>query len=468
MRFFYAGYREGYASSRRVTVNVTQTGRQLITIDLENKESWKNGIIRKLRIDLPKGISKIYSLCDGTYLENIDGGGDWCQLTNLTENNEWFDQKHIKDFAIMDKYMIMTSNGIDPIVTNNSINIAPNTVDKIYVDLEVTQAGRVELFFAASGVLFSGGRRVSAVAHYPGRQTLIFHVGTHTQWNNGTIGRLRIDPPQGTTKIFGFCDTPMTPNYDQDESEEAFNCPENLLDGSCFEGAFGGFAGAVSDLSFSDEATTGNSGVLVENIRENWGGIRHLIKPILETHGKVAYDVSASFKTVEDTAVASIEMWAKINNRWVRLGDRITRSINAENWQELSGTIETNWSGTLQNAIIKFKTDARQNFYIDNATMDVATSEQLLTFDSNSLIIDESPGVTLYPNPVSDSEKLTMNIGIDANGSYTIYSASGVAVKSGSFNSGQIQTTVSNMASGLYIIKATTSNQEVQRKFIKI
>ena len=74
-------------------------------------------------------------------------------------------------------------------------------------------------------------------------------------------------------------------------------------------------------------------------------------------------------------------------------------------------------------------------------------------------------GVTVYPNPAEGLVKV--NIADIAGASVRIYDVKGVVVKSLKVNSNYTEIDITNLKSGMYIMKVVTDNASIQKRFVK-
>lgn len=123
---------------------------------------------------------------------------------------------------------------------------------------------------------------------------------------------------------------------------------------------------------------------------------------------------------------------------------------------KVDGTNYTNASGVITISLAAgshtiAKSNSANLFYIKTAYATLGLSQNL-----------ETPKLTLYPNPVSNSLYLTSNQKIE---NVLIYNITGVLVKSISNNPESID--VSNLNSGSYLVKVTTNEGSFTQKIIK-
>ena len=77
----------------------------------------------------------------------------------------------------------------------------------------------------------------------------------------------------------------------------------------------------------------------------------------------------------------------------------------------------------------------------------------------------EEFGFTAYPNPASASINIRLAGATDAN--YSIIDVTGKQMVSGSIQNGESTVSLSELPSGIYIIKATAGERSVTKKIIK-
>ncbi len=123
---------------------------------------------------------------------------------------------------------------------------------------------------------------------------------------------------------------------------------------------------------------------------------------------------------------------------------------------KVDGTNYTNASGVITISLAAgshtiAKSNSANLFYIKTAYATLGLSQNL-----------ETPKLTLYPNPVSNSLYLTSNQKIE---NVLIYNITGALVKSISNNPESID--VSNLNSGSYLVKVTTNEGSFTQKIIK-
>lgn len=123
---------------------------------------------------------------------------------------------------------------------------------------------------------------------------------------------------------------------------------------------------------------------------------------------------------------------------------------------KVDGTNYTNASGVITISLAAgshtiAKSNSANLFYIKTAYATLGLSQNF-----------ETPKLTLYPNPVSNSLYLTSNQKIE---NVLIYNITGVLVKSISNNPESID--VSNLNSGSYLVKVTTNEGSFTQKIIK-
>lgn len=160
----------------------------------------------------------------------------------------------------------------------------------------------------------------------------------------------------------------------------------------------------------------------------------------------------------------TIEMLYSLDNGTNWHNALATNSSNftpSNNCQNLSHTVTTGYITSLDNFRVKFKflhNTGNWQAIIDNFKID-------LTFTSASTPTLDLANLSVYPNPVSDR----LNIDYKENISYlTVYDLSGRSVKSLSTNNSNNSIDVSDLKSGIYMLRIKTENNNVSTvKFIK-
>ncbi len=99
-------------------------------------------------------------------------------------------------------------------------------------------------------------------------------------------------------------------------------------------------------------------------------GLDQNIKPILDTYGPGSYTFMGYMLSQYGVpnAAGMADIWLQYNNSWINAGS-VTAAINDKTWMKLDKTINLNWSGTLQAAVIRFRTSNTIDFFVDDASL---------------------------------------------------------------------------------------------------
>ncbi|RED98336.1 G8 domain-containing protein [Marinoscillum furvescens] len=119
---------------------------------------------------------------------------------DFTSSNQGFlDTHHISAYAftVAGEYLMRVDNLNDPYIVKDSLNFDADEVSSIVIrgKTQVT-GGQFQLFWAtASSPNFSANKSITSGTVTGSLQDFTFDVGSHSEWQNETITKLRIDLP---------------------------------------------------------------------------------------------------------------------------------------------------------------------------------------------------------------------------------------------------------------------------------
>ncbi len=237
LEFFWANELGSYNGTRRLEANYTGNGNyQLIVLDLSEHPQWVGRTIENFRIDpIDKiatfSIDYIRGSCISQVNTTGDSDGDGkdyvaevqnarnpftvCDLgfdfDQLNDFEQWSFNSVITNTSVSNGVFSATSSTADPNMNSPVLAIDGDSIKIIEVRLKANTNGLVEFFWANENGGFDSSRRLSA--DYTGSgswQTITFSLGNHSQWDNKTINRLRLDPigqatPFSVDYIRGHC-----------------------------------------------------------------------------------------------------------------------------------------------------------------------------------------------------------------------------------------------------------------------
>lgn len=159
----------------------------------------------------------------------------------------------------------------------------------------------------------------------------------------------------------------------------------------------------------------------------------------------------------------TVEMLYTLNNGNTWHSALTTNSTNftpSNNCQLLSYTIPTGSISSLDNLRVKF------NFIYNSGDWEVIIDDFKIDIDDSATTPNLNlSNLSVYPNPVSDVLNVDYNENIS---NLTVYDLSGRSVKSFTTNNSNNSIDVSDLKSGIYMLRIETENKKVSTvKFIK-
>ncbi len=179
--------------------------------------------------------------------------------------------------------------------------------------------------------------------------------------------------------------------------------------------------------------------------------------------GETSCDIAPQNLTASTTGSTANIDWSPVSGAAIyqyryRSTGAFTNGTSTTNSVSLSG-LSANTTYTLQ---IRSFCGSFSPVAVFNFT--TASGSSTNAFSTNS-VSRFTEGVTVYPNPAEGFVKV--NIADIAGASVRIYDVKGVVVKSMKVNSNYTEIDITNLKSGMYIMKVITDNASTQKRFVK-
>jgi len=152
--------------------------------------------------------------------------------------------------------------------------------------------------------------------------------------------------------------------------------PDNLLSNAYFENeTLTNWGGGASETYAISPARTQLKSAKVTDRTSAGFGLDQNITSILESYGNGSYTFSGHMLSEHgmNSATGIAEIWLKYNDNWVKAATT-NANINDDTWVQLSQTVNLNWPGSLQSALIRFRTSNTIDFYVDDASLTTPNS----------------------------------------------------------------------------------------------
>ncbi len=170
-------------------------------------------------------------------------------------------------------------------------------------------------------------------------------------------------------------------------------------------------------------------------------------------------------------------LWDKPNSAWVDSSKELTTYDSKSNmtssesymWDETTGEISGDYKMGFRynenNSPVLYEL---YNWNDGEKDWD-RTGTAIFYYDKNPLSnnTEELTQVSIYPNPISSNNILSISTKEDKGFKYSIFTSSGKLVMDGSTDNKTQNLDVSILDKGIYVLKITSDNKVINRKFIK-
>ncbi len=169
-----------------------------------------------------------------------------------------------------------------------------------------------------------------------------------------------------------------------------------------------------------------------------------------------------AFSTVDDETIVAVTYYSEGYNVPLPVSKaKIILSTDlGQTWSEISPEM-LNHPFTLTSAFVFTDTDVNVYFGVQDLGL-MKYSIELSTLSVHSELLNRNP-ITFYPNPTKDSFTIKTEQAVQ---SVTIYSVSGQKVKQ--LNNPKSEINVSDLSTGVYLVKVKTTSGSLTKRLIKI
>lgn len=141
-----------------------------------------------------------------------------------------------------------------------------------------------------------------------------------------------------------------------------------LLSNNGFENGVDSWSSNATMQSVSSPVASGGGAAFMTGRTADWNGIQQTIYSTLNANGKGKYLVQANLRSGSGGTVGRVELSLKVNGTWIS-SPGITATITDTGYTTLSGIVDIDWSGTLEDAVFKVNTvGSTTNLYVDDCT----------------------------------------------------------------------------------------------------
>ena len=169
--------------------------------------------------------------------------------------------------------------------------------------------------------------------------------------------------------------------------ENNFVLSNNLLSNPGFENGTSGYFTHTSMTAVTSPVKNGDKAVLITNRTKSWHGISQGVGNDLQANGQGLYYVSGWVRNEAGagTAEGRLTVAIKVGGVWTDAVQLAAR-IYDDSWTQIAGMVDVGWSGTLQDAAFKVRTNTSlDNLHVDDLvfskvlSIPAPTSGQLLS-----------------------------------------------------------------------------------------
>ena len=182
------------------------------------------------------------------------------------------------------------------------------------------------------------------------------------------------------------------------------SAPSNLLPNGNVESGLTGWSGNNASIAVSTSIVHGGTNsLMVSGRNQNWSCGQYDITNILNSYGQGDYAASVWIKMASSTMAANLQIKIIANGVTTQQQFQSAATINT-NWNQLSGTVNLTWTGTVTAAYLFVDGNKKTIYYMDDAVLKTGTSAlRFATIQKSENTDALNKPVSVYPNPAYSS-----------------------------------------------------------------
>lgn len=246
----------------------------------------------------------------------------------------------------------------------------------------------------------------------------------------------------------------------------AASAASNLLTNPSFENGTTGWSGNNCTIAQnSTQKQEGNYSLSVTNRAAAWAGPVQNIRNVLINNGTGTYNVSAWARRESGSGTARVTVMLRYGGNSYYHG--VSGSFNSTSWSQVSGSLDLNWSGTLDDATFYIETSSGQdNFFVDNCSLTKGAGTAALT-SSDEASPTMAEGIMVYPNPAESKLNVRLPSTWSGTAKLELVTLDGRTVLAYQIKDREHTLDLSGQPAGIYLLRLMQGDRQVLRKIMK-
>jgi hypothetical protein len=227
--------------------------------------------------------------------------------------------------------------------------------------------------FNPAGGTYPSSQSVAITTSTTGATVYYTTDGTTPTTSNGTVYTTPVNISANTTLKAMATRTDLTDSTLATATYYIGTGPE-LLSNTGFESSITGWSGnGLAVARITTEFHNGIASCRSQNRTANWNGPFQTIKTALQNNGPGVYTVSAFLKLAAGTDLGRIQIGLTVGG--TTTFPTVTGTIQSNGWTEVTGTVNLDWSGTLEDARFYVNTEtSTATLYVDDCSLKKGSS----------------------------------------------------------------------------------------------